>query len=45
MVLNFSVVNFLAGSTMETLNKYGFVVPTKAGTQSNQQAGFPLSRE
>jgi hypothetical protein len=30
---------------METLNKYGFVVPAKAGTQLNQKAGFPLSRE
>jgi hypothetical protein len=29
----------------ETLNKYGFVFPAKAGTKSNQQAGFPLSRE
>jgi hypothetical protein len=31
--------------SIKTLNNYGFVVPAKAGTQSIQQAGFPLSRE
>jgi hypothetical protein len=33
------------GCIKETLNKYGFVVPAKAGTQLIQQAGFPLLRE
>jgi hypothetical protein len=41
-VLSYSPFNKKA---KETLNKYGFVVPAKAGTQLIQQAGFPLSRE